>query len=501
MEFFNPLPDIQAACYYFYAMAVYFKSGNLRLIATRKLLGGFLVLGLAAGFVGVARPALAQETAPPAESATTQRQILEQRLADLEAEIAKQEAIIEKYRKQKSTLSSEISSLNANIAKKRLQIKAVELSLEKLNQDIINTQSQINRTQNQIDQRKDALAKAIQTIYEIDNQNIIAILFQNNTISDFVNDFNNILLIQDSIRQDLVTIEKLRSNLISQKQELNAEKDDIENLKTIRESQKRKLELAKKRKANLLAITKNKESEYQKIVAENKKTAAQIRSQIFQLIGGGQLSFEKAYEYAKLASGATGVRPAFILAILDRESLLGKNTGKCNYKKAMHPTRDIPVFLAILKNLNIDPDSVLAKVSCPNKHGTYGGAMGPAQFIPSTWAIYGGKKNQNGQWQYNPDKDEIGTVVGRKPSNPWNNADAFAATAIYIKNLYNSKSCINYGKRYKNIVSEQTLRERCAASKYYAGSNWWTYRFWYGDAVVTQANKFQKDINVLNSGS
>jgi len=48
-------------------------------------------------------------------------------------------------------------------------------------------------------------------------------------------------------------------------------------------------------------------------------------------------------------------------------------------------------------------------------------------------------------------------------------------------------------------LPKQVLQERCAAAKYYAGSRWFTYRFAYGDRVLTLAKQFEEDIAILNS--
>ncbi len=411
-----------------------------------------------------------------------ERKALESQLADLERQIDEQQKTVEQYQKQGKTLSGEIGLLNAKIAKLNLQIKTVNAQLTKLSDEITTTQSRINDTQTDIGVHKDAIARALRELHESDNQGMAAIVLASKRLSDVFGYIDNVMRVQDNLRTSLEEITKLRQNLVVQKAELSSQKEDTENLRAIQQAQKAGVQATQAEKNQLLKVTKGKESEYQKILVETQATAAQIRSRIFQLLGGGELTFEKAYEYARLAEKATGVRAALILAILNRESLLGKNVGRCSYTTAMNPTRDTPYFLDLLKRLGIDPTSEFAKVSCANEHGSYGGAMGPAQFIPSTWKIY---------------ESKITSVTGNNPPSPWNNADAFAATAVYMKDLLASASCKSYADANKNVVPYQTLLERCAAAKYYSGSKWYTYRFWYGDPVVVQANDYEDDIRVL----
>jgi len=102
----------------------------------------------------------------------------------------------------------------------------------------------------------------------------------------------------------------------------------------------------------------------------------------------------------------------------------------------------------------------------------YGGAMGPAQFIPSTWVLY---------------EKRIATATGHNPPNPWDPFDAFMAAGILLKDNGANKGTAS--------------AERLAALRYLAG---WTnatkkaYAF-YGDDVMDLASKYQAQINILSA--
>lgn len=399
-----------------------------------------------------------------------ERQALEAQLAQLEGQINVYENQVTGYQQQGKTLSGEISILNGKIAKLNLQIQAINLTLAQLNQKISDTQTQIVTTQSDIDAKKSALVGLFNSLYENEQASLMEIFLKNPHLSDFFIDLNNVTLTQSNLRIAIQEITDLRNQLKDKQDQFAAAKADAETAQAYQNSQKAAIASTKDEKNQLLAATKGQESKYQTLLAQTKATAAQIRSRIFQLLGGGELSFEDAYKYAKLAGDATGIRPALILAVLDRESALGQNVGKCSYKTAMSPANQ-PFFLQITSALNINPNVVT--VSCPNKDGTYGGAMGPAQFVPSTWNLYAAA---------------IAKISGSNPPSPWSNADAFVATALYLKDAMGACA---------PLYSSQASEERCVAAKYYAGGRWPSYLWTYGEAVVTRANGFQDDIDTI----
>jgi hypothetical protein len=230
------------------------------------------------------------------------------------------------------------------------------------------------------------------------------------------------------------------------------------------------------------------------LLDSQKRTAAQLRNALFQLLGGGgAIAFPEAVRLAKYAASVTNVPAETILAILEQETNIGQNLGSCLFgdqssgKPVMHPTRDEPIYKAIAQTLGFDPYS--RKVSCPIYQGGervgWGGAMGPSQFIPSTWAIYGGMVNTGSGWVYSESNDAIRRINGTgSPANPFNNQDAFIATALLMRD---------------NGANGTDAGDRLAALRYYAGwggaSN--PANAFYGNQVITRKQRLAGEIQVL----
>ena len=398
-----------------------------------------------------------------------ERARLEQELQQLENQVDQYEATIQDYRKQGQSLKGEIKKLNVKIEKINTQIKAVNLEIVKLDDEMKENQAQIGDTEKKLNFNRQALVTAIQSLYENENVSLVELLLLHPRLSDFFATINQLTALQDGLNDLLKEVEALRQTLLDKKEQLAVKRDDAEKLRRYRDIQKKDVEMVKDEKNNLLAVTKGQESQYQNLLKETQKTAAEIRRRIFQFLGGGELTFGDAYKLAKAAQEAVGVRASLILAVLDRESALGQNVGRCKYSEAMHPRRDTPLFLTLTAELNINPDSVT--VSCANRDGAYGGAMGPAQFIPSTWNIY---------------KNRVADLTGSRPASPWRNLDAFMATALYLKDA---------GADNVNSASQ----DRAAAARYYAGNRWRRYLWTYGERVVVKARQFDEDIAALLS--
>lgn len=414
-------------------------------------------------------------TAPPTTEEKTQ---LQQQLQDIENQIAQYQQELTQIRGEKNTLQNKIKQLKKQQSALSLQIKATALQINDLTSKITETQVAIDQNIGKNQELKKQLVNYIQLVNEQDNYSLLYILLSQDNLSDIVTEIENTSRISEGLQTLLAQLREINNQLAQEKQTMAKQQEEANNLLSIQNLQKSQLTGVVSGQNILLDQTKGKESDYQAILSDTQKRAAEIRNRLYQLLGiSTQISFGQAVQIAQWAETLTGVRAAFLLAILTQESNLGKNVGTCNrpsdppeksWKVVMKPTRDQEPFLTITQELGLDPD--ITPVSCPmkDKKGNqigWGGAMGPAQFIPSTWMGY---------------KDKVAEITG-KTASPWDIRDAFIASALKLK---------------AGGAGTQT-GEWAAALRYFSGSTNTRYRF-YGDNVVALAADYQKDIDDLN---
>lgn len=448
-----------------------------------KILGSFIVFTISflvfsfiwPNFLGFAQLSPEEE-----------RQVLEKELKELEEKIAQYETDVTKTQQEKKTLQNQIYILKNKIQKLNLQIQQSNLMIKDVSLQVKDTEKSIENTSLKIEDSKEKLTDILSLIYEQDQKSGVEILLSGDSLSDF---FNNLMALGNlNVKSEemLQNIKSLKINLEDQKQSLDEEKEDLERITKIQTLQREESMATQKEQEKLLETTKGKESEYQKLLSATQKRAAEIKARLFELAGVPEApTFGEALDIAKYVEGITGVRPAFLLAVLEQESAIGQNVGQCylantntgagvkangsgqTVPRTMHPTRDVPHFLNITQELGRDPFKTL--VSCPMSFG-WGGAMGPAQFIPSTWVLY---------------KDRVKSIIGS--ADPWSIKDSFLAAGLYLA---------DYGAAKKTRDAEWR-----AAMIYFSGSTNSRYSF-YGNSVLSRADRIEswiQDIEKANN--
>lgn len=412
-----------------------------------------------------------------------ERAELERQLAEVEAQIERNKSDLTVTQRERTSLERDVAILNAKIQAAQLGIKQRDLSIKKINGDVGELQAGIGNLDSKVAASQQSLAQILRRTREIDDLTLVELAL-GQSLSDLFEDIDDFERIQLELDSSFKEMAATRSDLSSRKSALEDKKREEAELLQLQQLQKKDLQSTEKEKKTLVSAAKGKEANYQKVIAEQQRTATQIKNALFGLRDGGAIPFGTAYQYAKEAEAKTGVAAALTLGVLRQETNLGENVGKClltnsprkgdgvgknsgtSIKGVMKPDRDVDPFMQITAELGIDPATQV--VSCPQSVG-YGGAMGPAQFIPSTWVLY---------------KARLAAATGENPPNPWQ-----ARTAIFATAMLMADNGADQGTRES---------ERRAALRYFAGGNWSkpSYSF-YGDGVMKYRDQFQADINVL----
>ena len=432
------------------------------------------------------------------ETEVERKERLEKQLRELDQQILQQQQKVEAKQAERQTIERDLDIIEAEVSKAQLGIRARALAIEQLLGQIDEKAEVIEILSERSIRQKQSLAELIRKTEEIDNFSLVELMLSNQNFSEFFTDFESFRTINDSLSDSLQVLSELKVDTQIQVESLEDKKLAEAELKEMQEREKAVIEAKEAEKEQILEVAKGEEAAYQAHLAEQQKTAAQLRQQLFELAGGGgQIQFTEAVSLAKFASSKTGVSAALILAILEQESAYGSNIGSCSYnevvhgKAVMHPDRDQPVFKAIADVLGFDAATQL--VSCPwirsGERIGWGGAMGPSQFIPSTWAIYGGIVSNGSGWSYNQSSDAIRALTGSSgPSSPFRNQDAFMATALLMRD--NGAVAGNYNAEWT------------AAIRYFSGwagaSN--PINHPYGDNVMARKQRIEGDIRTLDAG-
>src|SRR3989344_5706914 len=345
----------------------------------------------------------------------------QKQIEELERQIEEYQTQIDTTRSKSKTLKNEITGLNAKISQLNLEIKSMSLAINQTALEIGEAEGKIGQLENGISTHKNALARYLKIIYENDQKNLTEVILNNDSLSAFFSDLDGIRTTQDKLTVSVSEMKRLKSDISVQKEELEDKKFDMERLKKLQEIEKRTVDGNKKQKDGVLKETNGKQTKFQELVKKSQKDIAAIRDQIGYLIQTG-VSAEEAVKYGQLAAIRVGIRPAFLIAILEIESGLGRNVGTGNWMddmyncylrlgKSSRAETEKNAFLAIIGKLGLNADTV--KVSREPNYGC-GGALGPAQFLPSTWLAY---------------EEEVARLTGHNPPNPWSIEDAFMASA------------------------------------------------------------------------
>ncbi len=382
-----------------------------------------------------------------AQAATVDKNDLKKDEKKIEKKISKEE---KKLQEAKGTLTNVQKTLNVTT----VRVSQTEDQLNRIESEIKQREKSIEELVKQLDFQKSVLKSAVRELYYIEREGAVTKLFTQSGNRFLATDHDQMTSLRNRVLDEMAQVKKTKQKVESVRMQLTQQKD----------AQKELLE-KQKRERQALAIQRNQVAqEVQKraaTISELRSELSAVKSKLASLLGKS-LKAGDIIEAAKIASKATGVRKDFILGELVVETNLGTYTGGCTYKKANMTKANRDMFKTIAKELDYNYKKL--KVSCAPGYG-HGGAMGVAQFMPTTWAGY---------------KSRIAAATGHNPPDPWDLTDGVMAMALYLKNK----------------GADRKKGEFEAAKRYYCGSP--ASRYWnnkcndYANKVLYWANNYER---------
>ena len=198
----------------------------------------------------------------------------------IEAEIKKYERDLTKVQGEKRTLQNSVYTLDLSRKKTSANIQLTEGRIARAKKKILSLADNILDHISQIKNGSAGLAQALRRMNEADDNTFIEVFLKNDNLANAWTATESLRQFQSVVGERVSTLEEKRKELEDIKDSKEAEKRVLSTEKDALASDKRALDINRDAKNRLLRTTKNKESEYQKILAAKRKAKKDFELQM-----------------------------------------------------------------------------------------------------------------------------------------------------------------------------------------------------------------------------
>lgn len=205
--------------------------------------------------------------------------------------------------KEKQTLQSNLKALEITKQKLEKELSYTENKIKKSSLTIESVKNDIKGTENKINKNSLALNVSLRELEQTESESLIEAFFKYNTLTDAWGHLATFNRFQNALQAHIVSAKELNKDLSVQKQSLEKEKQDLVKYKTELTDKKEVTEYTAKEKTELLDETKNKESEYKKILDEKQKQKEAFDKELFAF----ESALKIAIDPSSIPSGRSGI--------------------------------------------------------------------------------------------------------------------------------------------------------------------------------------------------
>ncbi len=209
----------------------------------------------------------------------------------LEAEIRRNRAIIDKKGEAIKNLKNQISIVDAQIAETRASLDLTYTQIEITEKEIESLENQIIDQRNKLEEQKNILWAGIGVLYKEKDTSLIETILSSEKFSDVMNRSFYLSSIEDQVIDSMDEITTIRNKLADNKKDLELKQSDLVILAQKQETEKNNLYLDQQAKNTILAQTLGEQSNYGNLVSNLQKQSGKLSQDIYDLrvkLGGGE---------------------------------------------------------------------------------------------------------------------------------------------------------------------------------------------------------------------
>lgn len=234
---------------------------------------------------GISLILLSFSTAFAATSSELEKQI-EQVKNERELLIAEQKRLqteLEAVNKESQSLGTAVKSLDATKKKLANDIRITQSKINSTTLNIKSLEGSMSEKERQIDIHEKAVALALQNLSQYDSHSLVLDFLASAKFSDVWKDRTQLEGLNEDLQKEIINLRETKKVLNQEKKQKEQQKQEQVSLQGQLSGQKSVVEENQKAKEKLLAETKNKEAEYQRLLKENEARQKQFEDDLFRL--------------------------------------------------------------------------------------------------------------------------------------------------------------------------------------------------------------------------
>lgn len=196
---------------------------------------------------------------------------INEQIKALDKEIAQYQTQITETGQQKSTLNNAIMELNLIRSGLLLEKNQIQKKINATSLVINEIAGDIGTKEESIQKSEASVKEMLYLLYQTEKNSFVENILSQENLEEISREYNNTLSVNKNIRDNINKLLNQKKELLNSKDEKLNEQDKLNILKKTLTAKETAVLNTKKEKDTLLTETKNKEAEYQKLLAEQLK--------------------------------------------------------------------------------------------------------------------------------------------------------------------------------------------------------------------------------------